>query len=65
VLVVRPAAVRSGQLAASVAAAGDERARTDLTAQLAALRRRGAVASTVVVILLVLGAAGMAVARYV
>jgi len=65
VLVVRPAAVRSGQLAASVAAAGDERARTDLTGQLASLRRRGEVVSTVVVILLVLGAAGMAVARYI
>lgn len=64
-LVVRPAAVRSGRLTASLAATADETGRAELTAELGSLRRRGAIASTVVAILLVLGAAGMAVARYV
>ncbi|MBA3260034.1 MAG: hypothetical protein H0T68_11295 [Gemmatimonadales bacterium] len=63
-LVVRPAAVRSASLAASLAAA-DETRRAELTAELGSLRRRGAIGSTVVIVLLVLGAAGMAVARYV
>ena len=62
--VARPAAVRAASLGASLATAPDEATRTRLTAQLTGLRRRGAIASTVVLVLFVLGAAGMAVARY-
>ena len=63
-LVARPAAVRSATIGASLASAADEPTRTRLTAELAALRRRGAIASSVVLVLLVIGAAGMAIARY-
>lgn len=62
-LVARPAAVRAAGLGAAIAAAPDPSTRGRLEHQLASLRRLGAVASTIAVTLLVLGAAGMAVAR--
>jgi uncharacterized membrane protein len=62
-VVSRPAAVRTGALMGQrEAASDDERARIDVT--LASLRRRGAVATVVSMTLIILAAAGMAVARY-
>ena len=64
-LVSRPTAVRTGKVAASLAAASDESTRATLRSELATLQRRGAISGTIATILLVLSAAGMAVARYV
>ncbi len=61
--IARPAAIRSGQLGGSLAAATVEQ-RPALTVEMEKLRRRAAVASGIVVALLVLAAAGMAVGRY-
>jgi hypothetical protein len=64
-LVARPAALRSLRLAESMGRSdvpAADRQRT--AAELDALRRRAALASPVAVALLVLAAAGMAVARY-
>jgi uncharacterized membrane protein len=63
-LISRPAAVRSATLGASLASATAEQ-RAVITLELAQLRRRGAAASAGAVALLVLGAAGMSVARYI
>jgi uncharacterized membrane protein len=63
-LVVRPAAVKSGALAAQLAQAADDATRGALSAQLATLRRRGAVWGIVATSLLLLAAGLMAVARY-
>jgi len=63
-LVVRPAAVRSGALAAQLAQATDDAARADLSGKLARLRRRGAASGLVATSLLLLAAGLMAVARY-
>jgi hypothetical protein len=63
-LVARPAAVRAARLGASLAGAPEGADRATLAAQLDALRRRGAVSSMLAVVLLVLAAAAMAVARY-
>lgn len=63
-LVMRPAMMRSGRLAASLGGAADEAAHAAIAAELGALRRRGAVSSTVAAVLLVLSAVAMAVARY-
>jgi uncharacterized membrane protein len=62
-LVARPAAIKSAQLGGSLASAPSDQ-RATLGAELAKLRRRNAVSSTVVITLLVLAAAGMSVARY-
>ncbi len=62
-LIARPLAVRAGRLEASLAAA-PEATRAGLTAELATLRRRGAVAGNVAMLLLIAGASGMALARY-
>ena len=59
----RPAAARGGQIAAEMAMAPADR-RESLAAEAARLRRRSMVAGTVTTVLLVLAAAGMAVARY-
>jgi len=61
--VSRPAGMRSARLAASLAGAPEEQ-RASIASEIARLRRRNEVGSNVVVALLVLGAAGMAVARY-
>jgi hypothetical protein len=63
IVVARPAAVRSARIAGQMATT-DPSARPALERELAGLRRRGAVSSAIAVTLLVLGAAGMAVARY-
>ena len=63
-LVARPAAMRAGARGAAAAAETDASARGRLLAQLDGLRRRAALGNTVAVGLLVLAAAGMAVARY-
>jgi uncharacterized membrane protein len=63
-LVARPASARAAQLGGSLAGAPEEK-RAGLAMEIATLRRRGGIASAVAVTLVVLGAAGMAVARYV
>lgn len=63
-LIARPAAVRSAKLGASLPTAGDAE-RAAITEELARLRRRGGTATAIVSVLLLLTAAGMAVARYV
>lgn len=62
-LVVRPAAMRCAVLGQQLSAA-PEPERATLSVQLAVLTRRNVVASTVTIALLIFGAAGMAVARY-
>jgi uncharacterized membrane protein len=65
ILIARPAAMRAGALGAAAAAEGDAAARGRLLGQLDGLRRRAALGNVTAVGLLVLAAAGMAVARYV
>jgi uncharacterized membrane protein len=62
-LVSRPAGIRMGELGSAMASASPEQ-RAALTTELVALRRRNTVASNVVMVLLILGAFGMAIARY-
>jgi uncharacterized membrane protein len=62
-LVVRPAGERAARLGASLAAL-PESERTARAQEIERLRRRSGVAGTVVVLLLLGAAAGMAVARY-
>jgi uncharacterized membrane protein len=64
VLVSRPGFVRVGRLGASVATAPDDGARQRITTEMQQLTRRVAIANGFVVVLLVLAAAGMAIARY-
>jgi uncharacterized membrane protein len=63
VLVVRPAAVRTGQLAERVATA-DASQRETVAKEMAALRGRSTSVGNVVTVLLLASAAAMAVARY-
>jgi len=63
-LVARPAAVRIGQLSASLATM-PEAERSARSTEIERLRRRSSVSSTIATILLVGAAIGMAVARYV
>lgn len=63
-VVSRPAAVRTGVLMARRAAASTDAERSDIDAEVAVLRRRGTIATGVSMVLIVLAAAGMAVARY-
>ena len=60
----RPAAVRAATLGRTLATTTDSAAKSALTAELESTRRRGAVASTASIALVVFSAAGMAVARY-
>ena len=62
-LVARPAAIRSGRLSASLATA-TESDHAAITAELARLSRRGGTATAIATVMLLLTAAGMAVARY-
>ena len=62
-LVARPAAVRAGQLGASLATM-PQAERVTRSAEVEALRRRSAVAGAIAMVLLVGAAVGMAVARY-
>ena len=63
-LVARPAALRAGQLAASISSLPAEQ-RAARAAEAERVRRRSALAGVVAMILLVGAAAGMSVARYV
>jgi uncharacterized membrane protein len=63
-MVARPAHLRSAALAAKLAGAPDDAARTALTSEIGALQRRSAAVGTLVPWLLVGSAAAMAVARY-
>jgi hypothetical protein len=60
----RPTAMRSGQLAGAIARATDGAEKAALASELDAVRRRGATASTIVMVLLVVAAGTMAIARY-
>jgi uncharacterized membrane protein len=62
-LVARPSAMRAGRLSAAIAGAA-EAERGALTRQLDAERTRGALASNIAMVLLLIGAGGMALARY-
>ena len=64
IVVARPAALRAGQLGASMASVPEEE-RAARAAEVERLRRRSAVASVAAMVFLVGAAAGMAVARYV
>ncbi|MEX2177841.1 MAG: hypothetical protein WD801_03965 [Gemmatimonadaceae bacterium] len=61
-VVSRPAMMRVGKLTQS--AASDETSIALITAEVAKLQKRAAIATAIAVVLLVLSAAGMAVARY-
>lgn len=62
--VTRPAMTRAGELGQQLASAGDDAARGKLVAEMERMRKRGMVGGMIVVTLLLLAAAGMAVARY-
>lgn len=63
--VARPAMVRAGAIAASLAAPAEVPERQRLTAELDRLRRRGMIATALAVGFGILAASGMAIARYV
>jgi uncharacterized membrane protein len=63
-LVSRPAFVHVGKLAASLATTTDEAGRARIAAEMARLNQRAGIANLLVVVLLMLTAAGMATARY-
>lgn len=62
--VARPAAMAAARLSQELATATDEAERARRLERLTALQRRNAVVSRVVAIMLIVSAAGMAVARY-
>jgi uncharacterized membrane protein len=64
VVIARPAAMRAASVGATLAGTTDQAARAPLVASLERLRRTSSIASSVSVGLVVLAAAGMAVARY-
>jgi hypothetical protein len=63
-LVIRPAAARVGTLGRSMAQEDDEAVRAATATEMDRVRRRSAAWSGTGTVLLVLSAAGMAVARY-
>jgi uncharacterized membrane protein len=63
--VSRPAMVRAGAIAASIAASSDAAEKARLNSEADRLRRRSTIASTAAVSLGILAAAGMSIARYV
>jgi uncharacterized membrane protein len=63
-LISRPGFLRAGRLSASLATTTDEGARQRTMAEMQRLNRRVTIANAVVVVLLLLTAAGMATARY-
>jgi uncharacterized membrane protein len=63
--VSRPAVVRAGAIAASIAASSDAAEKARLAPELDRVRRRGTIAATLAVSLGIIAAAGMAIARYV
>lgn len=63
-VISRPAAVRSATLAQSLGSAANDAERQRIQAELETLRKRGAVAGVAGVVLAIVAAGGMAVARY-
>lgn len=63
--VSRPAMVRAGALATSIAASSSAAENARLTPEVDRLRRRGAIAAIISVIFGILAACGMSIARYV
>jgi uncharacterized membrane protein len=63
-LVSRPSFLRVGRLSATLATTTDQGARQRISAEMQRLRRRVSVANAIVAALLLLTAAGMAIARY-
>lgn len=63
-VISRPAAVRSATLAQALGSAANDAERQRIQAELATVRKRGAVAGVAGVILAIIAAGGMAVARY-
>jgi uncharacterized membrane protein len=63
-LVSRPSFLRVGRLSATLATTTDQGARQRISAEMLRLRRRVSVANAIVAALLLLTAAGMAIARY-
>lgn len=61
---LRPAQQRMGAVGATLAQGPDEAARGELVAEMGRLQRRTATLNRIIIVLLVLAAAGMAVARY-
>ncbi|MEP6745843.1 MAG: hypothetical protein ABJB33_10145 [Gemmatimonadota bacterium] len=61
----RPAGIKAGQLGAQMAATTDAGTRTQLQAEMTALQKRAGTITVVVALLLIIAAAGMAVARYI
>ena len=64
IFVMRPAMLRAGSLGQQLASTTSETERATLASELARLRARGSVAGKSVVLLVLLAAAAMAVARY-
>lgn len=63
-LVSRPGFLRVGRLSATLATTTDQGARQRISAEMQRLRRRVSIANAIVATLLLLTAAGMAIARY-
>jgi uncharacterized membrane protein len=63
-LVSRPSFLRVGRLSATLATTTDQGARQRISAEMQRLRRRVSIANAIVATLLLLTAAGMAIARY-
>jgi uncharacterized membrane protein len=62
---VRPAMMKAAALGQQMAGAPDDATRSRLAAEMAATRQKGIVGNLIVMVLLLLAASGMAVARYV
>lgn len=63
-LVSRPAMMKAGRLSAELSAAPDDATRARLAGEIDAARRRGTIAGSIVLAMLILAVVGMAVARY-
>jgi uncharacterized membrane protein len=64
VTMVRPAMMKAVTLGGQMAAASDDAARSRINAEMAITRKRGATGNSIVLVLLLLAALGMATARY-
>jgi len=64
VSIVRPAMMKALALGQQMAGAADDATRSRITAEMTAVRKRGATGNMIVLVLLLLAATGMAVARY-
>jgi uncharacterized membrane protein len=65
ITLARPAGMKAARLGAEMATVTDPARRAALQAEMAALQKRNGVITVVVTVLLVIAAAGMAIARYV